>query len=99
MNAGPREARELTALEMARNAARAVLRYADHQDRDPLGSYIARGGQQGHQAAQLAGQMALVSIAESLAKIADDIAYLVDDGGTPYRPMEDVPLPDDGEPP
>ena len=97
MTGGPREARELTALEMARNAARAVLRHADHQDRDPLGSFIARGGQQGHEAAFLAGSMALVSIAESLAKMADDISYLVDDGGTPYRSVEDVPLPE--EPP
>ena len=84
--------RAITPLEMAQNAAQAVLRHADHQDRDPIGAYVQRAGGQGHDAAFLAGAMALVSIAESLARIADDFGYLVDDGGQPYRPTDDVPV-------
>lgn len=63
---GADQRRTLTPLEMAQNAAAAVLRIADYQERDPLGSYVAKAGNQGHQAAQLAGAMALVSIAEDL---------------------------------
>jgi hypothetical protein len=100
MTGGPREAPEITPLDMARNAARAVLRHADHADRDQMGAFLDRAGDRAFASAQLAGAMALVSIAESLAKIADDLAYLVDDGsGGPYRPTEDVFLPDDPEPP
>ena len=69
MSAAPEALPELSPLEMARNCARAVLRYADAQGRDPLGSYIARSGVQGHQAASLAGNMALVSIADDLHRI------------------------------
>jgi hypothetical protein len=54
---------------MAQNAARAVLRYADAQDADPVGSHVHGFGDRGHQAAQLAGAMALVSIAEDLHRI------------------------------
>ena len=58
-------------LQMAQNCAAAVLRIADYQASDPLGSYVSKAGQQGHQAAQIGGYMALVSIAESLDRIAD----------------------------
>jgi hypothetical protein len=61
--------RELTPLEMAQNAAAAVARYAEYQGRDPLGSHINRAGEAGHQSAQLAGSMALVSIAQDLHRI------------------------------
>lgn len=66
---------ELHPLQMARNCAAAVARAAEHQDRDPLGAYIAHSGTQGAQAAQLAGQLALVSIAEDLRRIADRLCH------------------------
>jgi hypothetical protein len=61
--------RELTPLEMAQNCAAAVGRYAEHGVRDPLGSLVARSGDRGHAAAQLAGNLALVSIAEDLHRV------------------------------
>jgi hypothetical protein len=84
--------RQITPLEMAQNAARAVLRHADHTERDEFGAFLDRAGDRAFASAQLAGAMALVSIAESLARIADDFGYLVDDGGQPYRPTDDVPV-------
>jgi hypothetical protein len=60
---------EYTPLEMAQNAARAVLRVAHYQGRDPLGSYLDHAGERGHDAAHLAGAMALVSIAEDMHRI------------------------------
>jgi hypothetical protein len=84
--------RQITPLEMAQNAAAAVLRHADHSDQDQLGAYLDRAGDKAFASAQLAGAMALVSIAESLATIANDFGYLVDDGGAPYRPTDDVPV-------
>lgn len=62
---------DVTPLDMARNAARAVLRYAGLQERDPTRAYVLGAGQQGHQAAQLAQAMALVSIAEDVHRIAE----------------------------
>lgn len=61
--------RQLTPLELAQNCAAAVARYAHGSVRDPLGSLIERGGEKGHAAAQLAGNLALVSIAEDLHRI------------------------------
>jgi hypothetical protein len=61
--------RDLTPLEMAQNCAAAVGRYAERGVRDPLGSMLERGGDKGHAASQLAGNMALVSIAEDLHRI------------------------------
>jgi hypothetical protein len=55
-----------TALQMALNCVSAVERAAEFQERDPLGAYVAKVGNQGAQAAELAGQLALVSIAEDL---------------------------------
>ena len=64
---------DLTPLEMARNAAAAVLRYADHQAADPVQAYIAQSGERAHSAAQLAGCMALVSIADDLHRITEKL--------------------------
>lgn len=64
-------ANPVTPLEMAQNAARAVLRYAGRQESDPLQSYIQHDGAAGQQAAALAGNMALVSIAETLAALVE----------------------------
>jgi hypothetical protein len=69
VTAGAQAPPELSALEMARNCARAVLRYADSLDRDPLGAHMTGAGDRGHRAAQLAGNLALVSIAEDLHRI------------------------------
>jgi hypothetical protein len=102
----PRPPRPLGPLEMARNCVRSVLQYADYQGRDPLGSYVARSGQAGHQAAQLAGNMALVSIAEDMHRIVaimtGDVALLEPpvkerrgrgdaDQGSVTRDREDTP--------
>jgi triosephosphate isomerase len=64
-------AEPLTALEMARNCVRHIEAAAQHQDRDPVGAHIARVGQQAFQDAQVAGQLALVSIAEDLHYIVE----------------------------
>jgi hypothetical protein len=61
----------LSPLEMALNAARAVERSAQYQQDDPLGSYIARAGEQGQNAAHVAACMAIVSMAEDIRRIAD----------------------------
>lgn len=76
----------ITPLEMAANAARAVLMHADFQARDPLGSYIARSGAQAMHSAEVAACMAAVSIAEDLHRIADVLAPAevpADDKGPP----------------
>jgi hypothetical protein len=62
---------QLAPLEMAQNAAGAVLRHADEQIADPTLAYVNRSGHQGHEAAFLAGSMALVSIAESLDRLVE----------------------------
>ena len=69
----------MSPLEMARNAARAVEACAEAQDRDPVMSHRNRTGDRGHQAAQLAACMALVSIAGDLHRIAGQLC----DGGQP----------------
>jgi hypothetical protein len=62
-------------LDMARNAAAAVLRYAQAADTDDpqqqLDAYVFQFGQRQHSAANLAGQMALVSIAQDLHRIVN----------------------------
>jgi len=60
----------LTPLRMARNAAANVLRYADASERDPVAANIAGTSKQGMDTAIVGGCMALVSIAESLDRIA-----------------------------
>jgi hypothetical protein len=68
---GADEARTLTPLEMAQNAAAAVLRVAEYQGRDPRGSHANHAGEKGHEAAKLAQAMALVSIAEDFHRLLD----------------------------
>ena len=75
---------ELSALEMALNCARSVQIYADAQDRDPVTSHISHLGERGHQAAQLAGNLALVSIAEDLHRLAEKL--FADDTAEPENP-------------
>lgn len=60
----------LTPLRMAQNAAANVLAYADAQESDPVQAHISGTGRAGMNTAIVAGNMALVSIAESLARIA-----------------------------
>jgi hypothetical protein len=63
-------------LDMALNCVAAVQRIAEIQaSPDPdvqIQAYIAKVGTLGSQAAQLAAQMALVSIAADLRRLADD---------------------------
>ena len=63
-------------LAMALNCVAAVQRAAELQaDPDPdvqIKAYIAGAGRQGSQAAQLAAQLALVSIAADIRRLADD---------------------------
>lgn len=73
MTAFADEARELSPLEMAQNAAAAVKRAADLQATDPIQAHIGHVGEQGHQAAALAQAMALVSIAEDVRRIANHL--------------------------
>ena len=56
----------MSALDMAVNAAAAVLAIADAELADPLQAHIGRLGERGFHVAELAGHMALVSIAEDL---------------------------------
>jgi sulfite reductase beta subunit-like hemoprotein len=67
---GADQPRDLSPLEMAQNCAAAVGRYAEFTDREPIQAHVMHAGEQGHQAANLAGNMALVSIAEDLHRIA-----------------------------
>jgi hypothetical protein len=61
----------MTPLEMARNAAHAVERLAQFQHEDQLGAYLAHAGDRGKSAAETAGCMALVAIAEDLHRIRE----------------------------
>jgi hypothetical protein len=88
-------------LEMAANAAAAVGRYAEYQDQDPLSAHIARAGQQGHEAAQLAACMALVSIAQDLRRLVDavdvdeiqEVSVTWADRSLPARNLDRILLP------
>lgn len=74
--------RDITPLQMAQNCARAVLAVADYQETDPVGAHVNRAGAHGQASAQLAGNMALVAIAEALDRIARMLAVeLVKEGG------------------
>ena len=64
----------LTPLEMARNCVAVVARAAEFQEQDPVGAYAAKAGSQGAQAAELAAQLALVSIAEDLHRMVEALA-------------------------
>jgi hypothetical protein len=65
-----------SALDMARTAAANVHVYAVAQDADPLMAHIHHLGERGHQAAELAGRLALVSIAEDLHAITEALHIL-----------------------
>jgi hypothetical protein len=71
----------LSALEMARNCLANVERIARVQASDDpdvqLQAFVHHLGARGQQAAQLAGQMALVSLAEDAHSIAADVHWLV----------------------
>lgn len=60
---------QITALEMARNLVTQIARRADQSQRDPLGALVHRTGEYGHVAAQLAANLATVSIAEDMHRI------------------------------
>jgi hypothetical protein len=61
--------RELTPLEMARNLAASVHRYARQSEADQLGSFINQTGERAHAAAQLAANLATVSLAVDVHRI------------------------------
>jgi hypothetical protein len=61
--------RELTTLEMAQNLAASVHRAALEAQADQTSSYINRTGDRAHAAAQLAANLATVSIAEDLHRV------------------------------
>lgn len=80
----------LDALEMARGLAGRVEAIADYLDSGPdaeLQAYVHGFGPQQHAAARMAGQLALVSIAGDLRRIADKIdqADAVDVEASPPR--------------
>jgi hypothetical protein len=76
-------------LEMARNCADAIDRYARFQESDPVQAHITRAGEQGMAAAKVAHALASVSIAGDLRRIADHFdpppprAEAREDGGEP----------------
>ena len=57
-------------LRMAQTAAANVWHLADQQERDPVAAHVSGSGKTGMNTAIVAGNMALVSIAESLDRIA-----------------------------
>jgi hypothetical protein len=61
----------MTALDMARNLAASVERYARQSEADQLGAMLNQTGERAHAAAQLAANLALVSIAEDFHRVAD----------------------------
>jgi hypothetical protein len=61
--------RELTALEMALNLVAGVQRAAAYIDRDELGARVHHAGEHGFANAQLAANLAVVSIAQDLHKL------------------------------
>jgi hypothetical protein len=66
---GAAEAPALTALDMARNCAAKVGQMAREADSDPVIAHVRGIGNHGHATAQLAGNLALVSIAEDLHRL------------------------------
>ncbi|MCL2729316.1 MAG: hypothetical protein FWE15_04740 [Actinomycetia bacterium] len=60
----------MTPLEMARNCVANIEQYAHVQEENPLASHVHRIGERGHQAAQMAACLAIVSIAEDIHRIA-----------------------------
>jgi hypothetical protein len=62
---------QITALDMARNLVAAIQRQGHYSHRDPVGSYIDRGGERAFEAARLASYLAQVSLAEDVHRIAE----------------------------
>jgi hypothetical protein len=93
-------------LDMARNLARAVQRYAVMLDTDEpmrrLELDIAQVGERGHHAGQLAANLALVSIAADIRRVADVLTradQTLDRLDTPEPPDADpLPFPMPGDP-
>jgi hypothetical protein len=83
--------RQLSTLEMAQNLAASVHRYARQSKDDQLGSYLNQTGERAHAAAQLAANLATVSIAEDVHRI---VAVML--GQVPATLAEEAGLdPDD----
>jgi hypothetical protein len=68
---GADQDRELTPLEMAQNLVASVHRAAQHIEANELSAYLNHTGDKAHAAAQLAANLALVSIAEDFRRVAD----------------------------
>jgi hypothetical protein len=83
-------------LDMARNLARSVLRYAKVLDEaDPmrrLELHIAQVGERGHYAGQLAANLALVSLAADFRRVADVLTRA-------DQTLDRLDTPDPPEPP
>lgn len=86
----------LTPLDMARNLIAAVERYARFLDSGPdaeLQAYVRGYGERQANAAQLAAQLALVSIAEDVHRV---VGVMLDP--LPPRIRDDEPPPTGGHP-
>lgn len=83
----------LTALEMALNLAGSVEQIARFTDSRPLEAHVQHLGERGHQSAQLAANLALVSIAEDLHQLVALMTGQAQPGGRRRadRPAEDPP--------
>ena len=64
---------EMTPLEMARNLTRHIGAYALAADEDPVAAHVNRLGERQHVAAELAAQLALVSLAEDVHRITEAV--------------------------
>ena len=71
--AADRAAAQATPLDMARNLVRVVAACAAASENDPLMAHVQRVGDRGHQAAQLAANLAVVAIAEDVRRLTDAI--------------------------
>lgn len=70
------------ALAMATNLARAVLGHAEHLAADPMDAYLRGTANRGVMGAQLGADLALISIAGDVRRIADMMARV-------YTPRDD----------
>jgi hypothetical protein len=95
---------EIDPLDMARNLARSVLKYARLLDAaDPMGRielHIAQVGERGHYAGQLAANLSLVSLAADFRRVADVLTradQTLDRLDTPDADPLPFPMPGDPE--
>jgi hypothetical protein len=63
-------------LQLAHNCLDRVETYAEYQSRDALLARVYHVPEAGHQAAFLAGALALVSVADSMAALATDVHHI-----------------------